>query len=126
MIYLFNLPKKQVPCLHTRLGSKARGMQILAIRFWTRSLQFTGKQVFPNGTHKQTHNWRTAQLRDLIDLEGWFGEDITDTEVVPANYSLQRSCRVKQRVYDSLRKVSHKQKYKFQDQDQDQNQDRLE
>ena len=43
-----------------------RGMTILAILSSTRSLQFTGKHDFRNGTDTQTHTHgsRTLQLRD--------------------------------------------------------------
>ena len=46
-------------------------MQILAIRYFTRSLQFTGKWVFKEGTDIQT-----LQLIDWIGPVGQLSENV--------------------------------------------------
>ena len=77
-------------------------MPILAISSSTRSLQYTGKRVFRDGTNTdtQTGNWQTWWLRDWSGPVGRFSENASwqtsfrCRKVSCTVYSLQCQCTV--------------------------------
>ena len=68
--------KRNSKCKNYLRKNVSRDMPKSAIRSLTRSLQTTRKGVFRNGTHRQTDDSQTLQLRDLIGSDDQCSENV--------------------------------------------------